>query len=70
VSRLRDAATERIITERRRNTMSEEKKKVTTEMLQDLLATLRSEKQERFVAMMDEMGDLIPGDGKTLRDES
>ena len=50
--------------------MSEEKKKVTTEMLQDLLATLRSEKQERFVAMMDEMGDLIPGDGKTLRDES
>ena len=57
--------------------MSEEKKKVTTEMLlskkeqlQDLLTTLRSEKQERFVAMMDEMGDLIPGDGKTLRDES
>jgi hypothetical protein len=58
--------------------MSEEKKKVTTEMLQDLLVTLRSEKQERFVAMMDEMGDLIPaglwpiggGDGKTLRDES
>ena len=47
-------------------------------MLQDLLVTLRSEKQERFVAMMDEMGDLIPaglwpiggGDGKTLRDES
>jgi hypothetical protein len=50
--------------------MSEEKKKVTTEMLQDLLVTLRSEKQERFVEMMDEMGDLIPGDGKTLRDES
>ena len=57
--------------------MSEEKKKVTTEMLlskkeqlQDLLVTLRSEKQERFVAMMDEMGDLIPGDEKTLRDES
>ena len=62
--------------------MSEEKKKVTTEMLQDLLVTLRpeqlqdllvtlqSEKQERFVAMMDEMGDLIPGDGKKLRDES
>ena len=62
--------------------MSEEKKKVTTEMLrdalatlrpeqlQDLLATLQSEKQARFVAMMDEMGDLIPGDGKTLRDES
>ena len=61
--------------------MSEEKK-VTTEMLrdalatlrpeqlQDLLATLQSEKQERFVAMMDEMGDLIPGDEKKLRDES
>jgi hypothetical protein len=57
--------------------MSEEKKKVTTEMLlskkeqlQDLLATIRSERQARFDAMMDEMGDLIPGDGKTLRDES
>ncbi len=57
--------------------MSEEKKKVTTEMLlskkeqlQDLLATLRSERQARFDAMMEEMGDLIPGDGKTLRDES
>ena len=57
--------------------MSEEKKKVTTEMLlskkeqlQDLLATIRSERQAHFDAMMDEMGDLIPGDGKTLRDES
>ena len=61
--------------------MSEEKKKVTTEMLlskkeqlQDLLATIQSERQARFNAMMDEMmdemGDLIPGDGKTLRDES
>lgn len=50
--------------------MSEEKKKVTTEMLQDLLATIRSERQARFDAMMEEMGDLIPGDGKTLRDES
>ena len=57
--------------------MSEEKKKVTTEMLlskkeqlQDLLATIRSERQARFDAMMDEMGDLIPGDGKKLRDES
>lgn len=61
--------------------MSEEKKKVTTEMLlskkeqlQDLLATIRSERQARFNAMMDEMmeemGDLIPGDEKTLRDES
>ena len=61
--------------------MSEEKKKVTTEMLlskkeqlQDLLATIRSEKQARFNAMMDEMmdemGDLIPGDEKKLRDES
>ena len=50
--------------------MSEEKKKVTTEMLRDALATLQSEKQERFVAMMDEMGDLIPGDEKKLRDES
>ena len=36
--------------------MSEEKKKVTTEMLPDALATLQSEKQER--------------DEKTLRDES
>lgn len=61
--------------------MSEEKKKVTTEMLlskkeqlQDLLATIRSERQARFNAMMDEMmeemGDLIPGDEKKLRDES
>jgi DNA-binding protein H-NS len=57
--------------------MSEEKKKVTTEMLlskkeqlQDLLATIRSERQAHFDAMMEEMGDLIPGDGKTLRDES
>ncbi len=57
--------------------MSEEKKKVTTEMLlskkeqlQDLLATIRSERQARFDAMMEEMGDLIPGDEKTLRDES
>ena len=50
--------------------MSEEKKKVRPEQLQDLLATLQSEKQERFVAMMDEMGDLIPGDEKKLRDES
>tara|TARA_R100000951_G_C2547678_1_gene151424 strand:+ start:213 stop:362 length:150 start_codon:yes stop_codon:yes gene_type:complete len=49
--------------------MSEEKK-VTTEMLQDLLATLQSEKQARFDAMMEEMGDLIPGDDKKLRDES
>lgn len=57
--------------------MSEEKKKVTTEMLlskkeqlQDLLATIRSERQARFDAMMEEMGDLILGDGKILRDES
>ena len=40
------------------------------EQLQDLLATKRSERQARFDAMMEEMGDLIPGDGKTLRDES
>ena len=57
--------------------MSEEKKKVTTEMLlskkeqlQDLWATIRSERQARFDAMMEEMGDLIPGDEKKLRDES
>lgn len=49
--------------------MSEEKK-LTPEVLQDLLATLQSENQALLVAMMEEMVDLIPGDEKKLRDES